>query len=258
MTFIEKLLPASIASLRARRRLAKGPPILVYQMGKVGSSSVHASLQARYPGLCLHLHNFFPEHEDPLVRITYPRVMDHKNTALVISMTREPISRNISVFFENFHRDTGFHLGERSFTHAELERLFLEKCRHDVPLNWFERHIQARFGIDVFATPFPDAGISTFERGNIRLLLMRCEIPDSDKERAVSSFSGVSGFSLTNKNIGERKDYAETYKQFKERVRLPQDYVNRMCDSHYFNHFYSRDFVEITRRKWLSRASHNT
>ena len=115
---------------------------------------------------------------------------------------------------------------------------------------WFDESILANFGIDVFATPFPENGISTYSHKNVKLLVMRSEIGDHDKVKAIEDFLGLTRFKLQNINIGEEKDYSMTYKAFKRKVLLPSDYVTRMCESKYFNHFYSQEVIDAIRKKW--------
>lgn len=235
------------------RNLRRATPVIVYQMGKVGSSSVYRSLRQQYAGVVLHTHGFSPKNRDPRVRRVYHWAIDEKLRLNVISLVREPIGRNVSAFFENFERDTGVAYAESRLTINDLTRLFLERYHHEIPLEWFDQCVLAKFGIDVFATPFPDSGICIYTHNNVRLLVARCETDDSVKARAIGDFLGIPGFTITNANVGEEKDYAPTYKAFKASVVLPPEYVDEMCESKYFNHFYSKEVIAATREKWIAR-----
>jgi hypothetical protein len=79
---------------------------------------------------------------------------------------------------------------------------------------------------------------------------MRSEISDQDKVNAIEDFLEIHSFQLQNTNIGEEKVYAGTYKDFQENAKLPQSYVSKMCNSKYFNHFYSKELIETIREKW--------
>lgn len=232
------------------RNLRRATPVIVYQMGKVGSSSIYRSLRQQYAGVVLHTHGFSPKNRDPRVRRVCHWAMTERFRLNVVSLVREPIGRNVSAFFENFERDTGVAYADSRLTIDELTRLFLEKYHHEIPLEWFDQSILAKFGIDVFATPFPESGVCTYTRNNVRLLVARCESEDSVKARAIGDFLGIPGFAIANANIGEDKDYAPTYKAFKASAVLPPEYISRMCGSKYFTHFYPEDFIEATRAKW--------
>lgn len=232
------------------RKLRRATPVLVYQMGKVGSESIYRSLAKEYAGPVLHAHHFTSNHGDPLVRRLYDWAIVQARPLKVISLTREPISRNVSAFFQNFEKHTGFSYAEANFSIEELKAIFLSNCEHEIPLEWFDNHILAEFGIDVFSTPFPENGICTYRRNNVELLVMRLEISDNVKITAIKNFVGLDCFLLHNSNIGDEKNYSATYKAFKTKVKFSACYVDTMCASKYFRHFYSQEAITIAREIW--------
>jgi len=227
-------------------------PILIYQMGKVGSKSIHAALLKQYKGIVGHTHSLSRNHRRLDIRLIYKWAVLDKKPLNIISLTREPISRNVSAFFQNFERDTGVAYKEADLSTAELKETFLTNYRHEVPLFWFDWRVKELFDIDVFAHPFPkEEGIGRYQKNNIRLLVMHSEISDAKKERAIGDFLGINGFRLSKKeNIGAKKAYQTTYKDFKSNILLPADYVEWMCDSKYFNHFYTSETIESVRKRW--------
>ena len=237
------------------RWLEAARPVLVYQMGKVGSTSVGRSLAATHPGISVNTHDFFAGHNNRMVRRLYRAVTEEGVPLDVVTLIREPVGRNISAFFENYELDTGVSFQKSDFTAAQLRELFLANYRHDRPLEWFENHIERNFGIDVYASPFPEKGYATYERGPVRLLVVRAEIPDAVKEEAIREFVDLQAFQLVRANVGDEKIYADQYKAFKREVRLPAEYLDRMCTSRYFTHFYSQDVIEEVRRRWSEEAA---
>jgi hypothetical protein len=225
-------------------------PVLVYQMGKVGSSSIGKSLDDTYPGISVNAHDFFHGHHNWLVRRLYRAVMEEGAPLDIVSSIREPIGRNVSAFFENYERDTGVEYRDSNLSVQELRDLFLANYRHDLPLSWFEDHIESKFGIDVYASPFPQSGHATYASGRFRLLIVKVEIPDAEKERAIGEFLQLGSFDLIRANVGDQKMYADQYRAFKREVRLPSDLVDRICASRYFTHFYSPATIEKVRRSW--------
>lgn len=83
---------------------------------------------------------------------------------------------------------------------------------------------------------------------------MRSEIADSEKVTAIKEFLGFREFQLVNTNIGARKDYAGTYRAFIENIRLPSEYVAKMCESRYFTHFYDQAAISAARQRWSDDA----
>jgi hypothetical protein len=168
----------------------------------------------------------------------------------IISLTREPIGRCVSGFFQNFERHTGMPFHKANFSIEELKAIFLERFSHGRILQWFDNNIQANFGIDVCAESFPKCGYATYSHNNIRLLVMRSEISDGEKVKVIKKFLGLDEFQLINKNISAQKEYGSTYNEFKRNVKLPPDFIDKMCKSKYFNYFYEQDVIDAVRKKW--------
>lgn len=226
------------------------PPVFVYQMGKVASSSVFNSVRQQYNGVCLHAHNFHDSHEIIKVRWLYEILKDEDIPIKVVTMVREPISRNISAFFQNFERDTGSKYSDNKLSVDELKDLFLREYKHDIPINWLEDNIHVNFGIDVYKSSFPDVGYDHYKSGNTELLLFKHDIDDSLKEELLGRFIGNDDFKMLNVNIGGAKEYADTYKSFKS-LKLPKSYLDEMLNTKYAKHFYSDDLARIYDR-WSS------
>jgi hypothetical protein len=230
--------------------LKRNTPVFIYQMGKVASSSVNFSLNRVYPGVVLHAHSFGPDHHEWRIRRLFERTVLEGNPLDIISLTREPIGRNISAFFENFERDTGSRYANHEFSMTELREQFLNNYDHEIPLVWFDKNIKDNFDIDVYASPFPDEGVESYRKGNIRLLVLRSEIEDNLKISAIRDFLHLPEFDLHQRNVASQKEYADEYRQFVKSVKLPSDYLTRMINSKYFNHFYDSNLAEEVRRWW--------
>lgn len=228
--------------------LKKTPPIFVYQMGKVASSSAYYSIKNQYSGACLHAHSFSETHHDFYVRALFEIYQKEKLPIKIITMVREPISRNISAFFENFERDTGTSYEHSNYSIKELRDLFLTNYKHEIPIVWFDENIKNHFGIDIYKSNFPEIGFQVYKKDNVDLLLYKHDIEDSIKERIIEDFIGIKNFKLSNTNIGNKKVYSSTYKKFKK-LNLPDYYLDEMLNSKYSNHFYSNDLNGI-RNKW--------
>ena len=235
--------------------LQKSPPIYVYQMGKVGSMSIYKSLLRQYPGIVLQAHNFRADNEDIMVQKLHHYTFTQKKPLKVISLTREPVGRAISSFFQNFFRDTGLMLEDQHYETEELKQLFLDKHDHYYALKWFDNNIKKNFGIDVFSEPFPkDLGYKIYNNDNVDLLVLQSELDDARKQAIVREYLGFEGFLLKNENIGKEKVYSQTYNKFKSEVRLPEKYINYLCKSTYFNQFYDDKTYQKILTRWVEHA----
>jgi hypothetical protein len=53
-------------------------------------------------------------------------------------------------------------------------------------------------------------------------------------------------------NTGDSKEYAQLYKQFLKFIKLGDDYLDRMYNSKYAQHFYETSEIEAFQQKWTA------
>jgi len=267
------------------------PPILIYQMGKVGSSTITSSLQRLLKDrLILQIHYltqpYLSSIEQKNIQDFYPGRLNgyrHHWESLylrkqidkglkdkqykIVTLVREPISRNISSFFENLEIErigSSQHYKVKSFygfettvdigDPSELIRLFFETFDHDTPLVFFDREFKGVLGIDVFASEFPKStGYQIYKDKHAEVLLIRLEDLNKCIEDAFREFLDIEHFTTVNKNIGDKKKYREIYRRFLDSIVLPESYVDMMYNSKYMQHFYSLEEINRFREKWLKK-----
>jgi len=242
-------------------------PVIVYQMGKVGSTSLTHSLDQHGVWPVHQVHRLDPSHLEEIKRHrtdrgldntfpdvhkrglqVYREIVEPRQSAKLISLVRNPVDRNVSAFFYNF---VDVEEQYEDCSASELIPPFLEAYSHDVPLTWFQREPEVTLGIDVYDTPFPHGrGYIKLQNGPFELLVLRTELPDNKKAEAVQRFLGLTEFQIQRRNTGQNKEYAETYDSFKQRITLPDSYLDRMLQSQYAQHFYSAEEIERTYDRW--------
>lgn len=258
-------------SFLAKLHLQVVTPIVVYQMGKVGSTSVKEALISCglgdiYPIHRLHPVNIERVRQDHLKRnseppdermgmLLYENVVNKRKRCKFITLVREPIARNISAFFQNFKFFTGMNFSDQVFSVDELTNIFLNNYPHSVPLAWFDEEMKRALNIDVYEHEFPKGkGYLYLNKDPFELLIIKCEIPDLIKERVISDFLSIDNFSLNRTNVAQDKNYSEIYQRFKNRINLPTSYIEMMCDSKYMKQFYEYSEIESIRSKWLVKG----
>lgn len=249
-------------------------PIIVYQMGKVGSSSVYDALRdldLDVPVYHAHVLNRFDVYEAG-VRETRAapdndldvleegralrRIVDSGrwHSWSLVSLVRSPIPRAVSDFFENvdaYVPDFFARLERGDITLAELSTTFWTRYQDFSPLYWFDDQVRDVFGIDVYATPFShEQGYAIYQNDRARLLLMRLEDLNHCGPRALGEFFGLRELSLSIKNSGEAKRYGALYRQFIDQLDLPKAYVREMHSSRYAKHFYTPDELTAGVARW--------
>jgi hypothetical protein len=231
-------------------------------MGKVGSSSLENSIQD-----AIHLHsmdglsnkyflNNYTERLKPLdffqEKVTWrliQRTVRHKinqgENIKVITLVREPISRNVSAFFQPIKVRNSLY----------SESYFYLYCNHFTPLYWFQYEIEKHLNIDIYKHPFDQKkGYSIIKQNNVELLLLKLEKITSNLE-VLGEFLEVNDFELKDANVAEDKWYADIYNDFKKSFSPKSDYIDVLYNSTFMKHFYSEEEIETFRMKWLSKKS---
>lgn len=269
---------------RLDRKLGHGPrkynirePIIVYQMGKVGSSSVFHSLvnlQLDVPIYHLHYLNQLDENEAMLRRM-FPdgtggalhliergrmlraQMAQNPNQKWnLLSLVRTPIPRLISAFFQDIEpvaRRMGYANPEQ-LTARELAQYFVSSFSDETPSHWFQEQVQPLFGIDVYATPFARGqGYQIYQSATARLLLLRLEDLNRVAANALWEFLKIPNFKLVAYNIGEAKSYGALYREFINLLRLPPSLVGHWNTLLYARHFYTPEELQASVARWVER-----
>ncbi|HMQ48238.1 MAG TPA: putative capsular polysaccharide synthesis family protein [Saprospiraceae bacterium] len=241
-------------SRRFRQALQEKTPVFVFQVGKVGSKSIIHSLSHYYDGPLVHAHQFKPDHYFWKTRELY-QYYKQGGKMDIITLVREPVSRNISSLFHNFEDQTGAKVLSTESEDLALTDLVqtmtaLPSKKRTAVVTWLDRNIKHFFGINVFDYTFPETGWMTYEKNKYRVLLLKAEIKDSDKEKAIAQFLNLPAFKLENTNVGSEKAYADLYNHFKNKARFPKVYLDELIDTPYFRHFYSAEDEQRVRAKW--------
>lgn len=273
--------------LKHSLQASRGDPIIDYQMGKVGSSTIRVSLTER--GLdqaFYHVHFLNPVRVAEIERqrrqyfgtdkhalltrpwtyqFLYDQIQKKDRRWKIITLVREPIARNISTFFENLDvvvKPDGKTYAIRSDYYGidievtpdniePLISLFFERLQHDRPLRYFDDEIKTVFGLDVYSGEFPaEKGYRIYPGDNADLLLIRLENLNDCAVEAFKAFMDIDDFSLVQTNVGSEKIYAPLYSAFKQRIRIPDDYIDRMYNAKYTRYFFTDEEIRGFRQKW--------
>jgi hypothetical protein len=230
-------------------------PVLIWQMGKVGSSTLAASIpnamhiHTLYSNSPCHVHlaqrrNGFTQKlkgwaEDFLIRFYIKK----RPTIKIITLVRSPFERNVSMLFEDLEywmylfAGKGNHDSTIRQNEDYLERVFYEAFDHEYGLTWFDKEIFRFTGIDVYAHPFDkNKGYSRIAMGRFDILILSSDKIDENEE-LISDFCGQE-IKLTRANDGGRKWYAPVYKNFKTDVKFRDSYKDNIMQSKFYRHFF--------------------
>ena len=252
-----------------------GDPILVFQMGKVGSKTVVNSLRQALPDATIHHLHFLHDLDsvEQSIRNAWyysPAQMDHLNHCRairreidannpaqrwkVITLVRDPIGKAVSAFFYNIDPDKAkqeFRWFNKGRVVRKLVNQFVENLHFKDSSNWFDQQLRPVFGVDVFAEPFPvEQGYHIYHGANADILLLKLERLNSCAAEAFGDFLGLEGFTLADTNRAQDTSYARIYRAFKDRLRLSPQLLDEVYASPLARQFYSQQELDAFRRKW--------
>jgi len=254
-----------VALARMRRHT---PPIVVFSMGKTGSTAV---ARAVHDATADRVFQVFRLDADRLkqaegryratARPPYPGAMHlweseyllrRPPTAAapwtVITTVREPIAQAVSAFFHASIRRGVLHDGAttEALTHTLLAEHWIR-----TPLRWFDREFVPAFGIDPYAEAFdPTLGYAVVHQSSARVLLVRQENL-GDASEALARFLGCPApVAVPTRNEATAKVYAAQYRRYLASVRLPGAVVDEAYSSRYARHFYADHELARFEQRW--------
>jgi hypothetical protein len=256
--------------------VAEAPPVLVYQMGKVGSMTVYESLRAAGgPHPLFHLHFISDDIAryrremlaaglaQPPIELDLGEALNGElrrnatRRCLVITLVRDPIAFMISDLFENptFAKQTITRPDgaiDAQLAAAYLTELAEQPTTFDYVFEWFDRELKTVLDVDVFATPFPSAqGYARLGNARADVLLMRTEDLSRVGPPAIADLLGLPApLKLVDVNV--RKDPA--YAWVRDHCRLRRARLEQIYASRFMRHFYSAAEIEAFTCKWAGDA----
>lgn len=255
----------------AARRLAERHrrfAYLVYTMGKVGSQTVYRTLREALPfSHVAHVH-FLSErwtegvlpHTNHAADVAHARSLKEQLAARpdlrlrVITLVREPVSRDVSGLFE---MPADF-VGARDVAGMAVEEIaaaFDERRRDphfvDYTISWLDTELREWLGIDVYAEAFPrERGYVVQRHERCDLLVMRLESLDRCYADAFRELADLDVRRLVVANRTADKPLGRKSREFRRSYRVHPVELARLYASRYVRHFYTPDEIAAFTRRW--------
>lgn len=255
--------------------------VLVYQMGKVGSSSIEHTLGERnIPSY--HIHTFDDHEEfhmyhnkkdvskffDLKNRTIYRIILNHRKRILqkreqikIITLVRDPIATVLSRFFQDLHLQ--FIEGKKNDAiHRDIATTFkhLEHCfDNNINLNyfadWFDNELKRNFHLDIMNQQVDNRQLFfSFSNKRAQVMLIKCEqLSALDKE--IGEFLNLDDFVLKNSNEAKNKWYSNVHQYFKQHYDFSKLFY--MYDLPLYRHVYSEQEREAFKAKWQQTPGTN-
>jgi hypothetical protein len=270
MRYLEKMFFHNQKRIIKKAIVSEKEILIVLSIGKVGSSSLYASLKKIKPfALILHLHtlteagiqkqrNYYLNSHRKSVPFHLIQsqaflecmpLIQHK--IKLITLIREPISRELSsIFQDTFNFSRSKKLDNHLFRNIinDKVKLLMQRLPEET---WFEEEIYNNFQINVFDRVFnSEKGFVSYVGDKVELLLFRLDDLERVFEDGISSFLSIdSSMTLVHKNDSEGKFYVSTYKTLSQEVKLSKEEMIEILNSKFIRHFYS-DKKDLIIRQW--------
>lgn len=187
--------------------------VLVYTVGKVGSTTVMRALQSG----------------GHVAGRAYPaniRTLDLSFYGAFVTMVRDPIARNIAQMFE-----------------TEME----EGIDSIAPLVFFDDWLYPILGVDVYFTKFPKTkGWKIYDD---KLLVIKTEKLSDALAEALTALCGEADYQVDHRAMGAVK-FGPGYTEYLENASFDPEFLDQMYESKYMKHFYLAKEVAAFRKRW--------
>lgn len=212
---------------------------IIYQMGKVGSSTMKDSLENVHGKRVLHTHY----HEDAKEYIE--KWSQQFDSVVVITGFREPLARCISAYFQNLtNKKNHWFVGSKKEVMGKSIDWLISDFNakvvphiHKIIDPWLENYERA---INCKLTEFTIAnGCLKASFNNIHFYIYNLETL-TEFYQGIADDQFFNKVSLANSNMGEDKWYSKIYRDFKSEYQINRndydrlygniDYVRRLYD----------------------------
>lgn len=250
--------------------------VLIYQVGKVGSTTLADTIQS-YGINTSHCHSLFSLpliNENKKLNIYRKKIIANFAGKIIIPV-REPISRDISQYFQLLQARLGVLCQEYKIDNlidgfvkiyydsliqktsynenTGLQAILLNNSSKGILFDWFDYELKNFLGVDILTEPFnTKTGYQIYKKNNCEILILQLEKMNI-LEDIIGNFLSVPNFKLQSSNTYKQKEYKYLYKNFKEQLVLPKEYIDFYYKSNpWFAHFYSIEQREEFYSKWMN------
>jgi hypothetical protein len=256
-------------------------PVLVYQMGKVGSKTIEATLRARsIPNPIHHVHflswrqieaveQYYLEQglprrfsESRAARNLLDTASGKKCSCKIITLVRDWVARAVSDLFENMELLLPECAAARHDDGKSPEMIlkYLQAaCENfdpntDFAATWFDKELKEVFGFDIFSVDFDkQRGYQIYHSPHADILCIRLEDLSRVYRESFAEFLNISIPSLVHDNTASAKQYHQLYTQIKDRLSVSPEALNKIYQCRLMTHFYTPETLAAFKNKWSPR-----
>jgi len=259
------------------RNLMGYKPIIIYQMGKVGSTTIYQTIKYNLKNPVFHVH-FLSATKISLIRKRYQSAGVDSNPLHIresiflegfywkdsflkwniITLVRDPITAKLSHMFHNprvhhtYLFDENGNLDKERALQITYDRLMNFNVKTDYVCNWINDELNNFLKIDLYSCPFDKIlgyGVLKSKKNNV--LVMQMESINNCFNNSLIEM-GLTKNNLNIRRVNENieKEFSLLYKFVKDNLKLPSSKVREIYSSKYAQHFYSSEYIERQIERW--------
>lgn len=265
MKFISNIKQYITKYKRTKSMYLNDSTIFLYQMGKVGSSSLELNIENS-----LNIHSLYGNGPCPVrtdqVRNNFLKKILHtlydkmkrkfikrRNKTKIITLIRDPLQRNISMFFQDlpywiykfYDNSTDTHNHIRTENANFLNHVFETQFNHFYFDQWFDRELKKTTKIDIFkCNDIKEKKTKILNNSKFSILIIKFEyLNDKETIKEIENFTGLE-ISKNKTNIGEKKWYGDLYSKFKKEYTPSKEYIEKLYSRRTSKAIYSHKELE--------------
>ena len=255
--------------------LSKKKPVLILTMGKVASTSVYESLKVKVKKCGVYHIHFLSKKMIGESNIYFQRkkiptpyhiaissalnMVNAKEKYKIITLVREPISRIISDFFQNYEKYEPELFSEKriDFKKNILERImnlmYEYNSNDNYETRWFNEEIVNNLGLRIYAEDYNYLEGYTIYKGmnkKNKLIVIRLENLNEIFSKAMYEFLNINNVNMIINNEGGVKKYGDVYDYVKNNLIISKDVCEKIYSSKYMRYFYTNEEINGFINKW--------
>lgn len=240
---------------------SKNFDVLIYQPGKVGSTSLQHALEEQ--GIrCLQIHWWMRnellggygakigEFLNQNAVLLKNRLLNSGEKIKIITAVREPIGREFSYFLQEFHPECIMHDVITNQLLKCANKYITNNLKSNREFEWFNKEIREATGIDIYSYPFDkEQGYALIENEHFQILVLKMEKMNENVD-VLRQFVGKDVV-LKSSNVGLEKPYKYIYQQIKKEFRISKNVIEKYyLNNLYMDHFYTLEEKKMFLEKW--------
>ncbi len=255
--------------------------IIIYQMGKVGSTTIHESLKNAELSIPIYKAHFLsdegirhgeefhqktlkiPWASTPHIQTSrFLRETFHNDKTIqwkVITLVRDPVSREISEFFQYLSSlypellDKDGNLEKKRALKILRTKFMFYNPVKNYTCRWFDVEMKGMFDVDVYEHPFDtQRGFTIIEHDNVDVLILRLEDLDHSLSRGVTEFLGLeTPIEMIRSNVRADQERGVVYREVLRDFTLSESLCRKVYSSKFASHFYSQAEIEKFTQRWM-------